>query len=208
MASFDLGEIEITLDPSSIGNAILKISMIQAGLNRALRAMYDYLLDEGVTIARMEIVRLCSLDDRMSGDLWMSVKSSPEFVFDETTGTGKAYITAGEGLKTGKDGMSYAVYVEFGTGAFSEKRKKQEAEAKQPATSWGSTLKLPESKKTTESTLEAIKPMHFQGTDGKWYTTYGQRPKPFMRNTKFELWQRAQKKWSELLSQYLPHETG
>ena len=208
MASFNLGDIEITLDPESIGSAILKISMIQAGLNRALRAMYDYLLDEGVKIARMEIVRLCSLDDRMSGDLWMSVKSSPEFVFDETTGTGKAYITAGEGLKTGKDGMSYAVYVEFGTGAFSEKRKKQEAESKQPTTSWGGALKLPGNKKTSESTLEPVKPMHFQGTDGKWYTTYGQPPKPFMRNTKYELWQRAQKKWAELLSQYLPHETG
>ena len=205
MADYDFGEINITLDPASISKAILKISMIQAGLNRAVKAMYDYLLTEGVTIARMEIVRLCNAD-RMSGDLWMSVKSSPEFVFDESTGTGKAYITAGEGLKTGSDGMSYAVYVEFGTGAYSEERQKQEASSKRSVTSWGAALKLPGKTKQPETKLESVKPWRFQGKDGKWYTTVGQRPKPFMRNTKYELWQRAQKKWTELLNQYLPRE--
>lgn len=208
MAGFDFGNIEISIDdPKSISDAITRINLIQAGLKRAIKAMHEYLLEEGVTIARYEIVRLCNTD-MMSGDLWMSVKSSPQFEFDETTGKGKAYITAGEGLKKGKDGMSYAVYVEFGTGVYSEERAKKEAEAKRSTTAWGGTLKLPNAKKPQEETLGSVKPMHFQGKDGKWYTTDGQRPKPFMRNTMYELWQRAKKKWAELLNQYLPREMG
>lgn len=206
MAKYDLGTINITLDPESIKEAIFKIRMINAGLNRAAKAMYNYLLDEGVKVTRMEIVRLCNAD-KMSGDLWLSVKSSPEFMFDESTGIGKAYITAGEGLKSGKDGMSYAVYVEYGTGVHAESRKKQETA--QGATSlWGPKLKLPAKKPAPETKAESVKPMHFQDKDGKWYTTYGQPPKPFMRNAKYKLMSNAQKKWSELLNQYLPRDMG
>lgn len=207
MGSYDFGTIEISIeDPKSIDDAVMKILLLKRGLMKAMSELYKFMLDEGVEIARHEIVRLCNRD-MMSGNLWMSVKSSPELVYDEATGIGRGYITAGEGLKTGKDGMSYAVYVEFGTGVSSKERKKQEAESKF-TTSWGSPLKLPGNKKASESTLDPVKPMHFQGADGQWYTTYGQPPKPFMTNTMFQLWQKAQKKWAELISQYVPHETG
>lgn len=203
MAKFDLGEIEITLDEASLSKAVLQFNLIQRGLNKALKAMYQFLLDEGVTIARFEIVRLCD-KNWMTGDLWMSVGSSSEFTFDEKTGNGKAYITAGDGLKKGSDGMSYAVYVEYGTGIYSEERKKQEAKMSSRSF-FGGALKLPGANQNNQ-TMESVKPMHFRGSDGKWYTIYGQTPKPFMRNTMYDLWVKAKGKWAELLNKYLPHD--
>ena len=202
MAGYEFGTIEISIeDPKSIEVAVLKILQLKRGLTKALSELDKFMLDEGVTIARREIVRLCDANT-MSGDLWLSVKSSSELSFDEETGRWHGYISAGEGLKTGKDGMSYAVYVEFGTGIYAG------GNAKQPTTSWGSTLKLPGKKTEAENPKKNAKPMHFQGSDGKWYTSYGQPPKHFMANTMYELWSRAQKKWTELLNQYVPHEMG
>ena len=203
MAGYDFGTIDISIeDPGSIDIAVMKILQLKRGLTKAMNELNKFMLDEGVKIARYEIVRLCDAD-RMSGDLWMSVKSSPELTFDEETGRFKGYITAGEGLKTGKDGMSYAVYVEFGTGIFSEKSK-----AKQSAKNtgvWKANLKLPvkqEQKSEPESTKYW---KYYNDKDGKYYTTAGQPPKHFMANTMYELWSKAQKKWTELINQYVPH---
>lgn len=206
MARYDFGDIQISLDdPRSISEAITKINLLRSGLNRALRALHEYMLEEGVTIARSEIVRLCDRD-KMSGDLWMSVKSTPSFTFDETTGKGKGYIMAGEGLKRGKDGMSYAVYVEFGTGVLSEQAKAKRATSNNSL--WKANLKLP-GKKETPATPETSKTWtYYNEKDGHYYTTSGQPPKHFMANTMYELWSKAQKKWTELIEQYVPHETG
>ena len=206
MAGYDFGTIEMSIeDPKSIDVAILKIIQLKRGLMKAMNELYKFMLDEGVRIARYEIVRLCDAN-KMSGDLWMSVKSTPELVFDEKTGRGRGYITAGEGLKTGKDGMSYAVYVEFGTGVHSEQAKQKQAA--QNTGLWKANLKLPV-KQSKPSSPEAEKYWkYYNEKDGHYYMTSGQPPKHFMANTMYELWSKAQKKWTELINQYVPHEMG
>ena len=206
MASFDLGDIQIDLtNPSSINDALMKVTMIRNGLNQATKAIHEYLLEEGVKVTKAQIVRLCNPEyEPAGGDLYASVKSE-EFVFDETTGKGHGYITAGSGLQRGKDGASYAVYVEYGTGIAADDPWKNQGKK---STTWGPALKLPTKKPEPESAQVSAKTWRFQDKKGVWHTTSGQPPKHFMRDSMYELWQRAQKKWSELLSQYLPHEMG
>ena len=208
MADFNLGDIEIDLtDPGSVNDALMKVIMIKNGLNNAAKAIQEYLLKEGVRVTKSKIVSLCNPDwNPADGDLYASVKSEA-FVFDETTGKGTGYITAGDGLKTGKDGMSYAVYVEFGTGVSAE-NKKEEKKTNAHTTAWGTTLKLPPKKTETEKAEVSAKPQHFQDKEGNWHTIFGQPPKHFMRDAMYQVWQNAQEKWTELLKQYLPHETG
>lgn len=206
MAGYDFGTIEISIDdPKSIDLAVLKVLQLKRGLTKAMNELYKFMLEEGVNIARYEIVRLCDAN-MMSGELWMSVKSTAEMVFDEETGIGRGYITAGDGLKTGKDGTSYAVYVEFGTGVHSEQAKaKQEA----PKTGiWQANLKLP-AKRIEQSAPESTRYWkYYNEKDDHYYMTSGQPPKHFMANTMYELWSKAQKKWTELINQYVPHEMG
>lgn len=202
MASFNLADIQIDLtDPQSISNAMTKIALIRNGLNQATKAIHEYLLSEGVKVTKAQIVRVCNPDfDPAGGELYASVQSE-EFVFDETTGKGKGYITAGSGLKRGKDGASYAVYVEYGTGINAEDPWQK------PSNSFGPKLKLPAKKTEPEPEPVSAEPMHFpHSQNGTWVTIYGQPPKHFMRDSMYELWQRAQTKWTELLRTYLPNE--
>ena len=207
MAAYDFGTIDISIDdPKSIDVAMLKVLQLKRGLTKAMNELNEFMLDEGVKIARYEIVRLSDAD-RMSGDLWMSVKSSTALAFDEETGRWRGYISAGDGLKTGKDGMSYAVYVEFGTGVHSEESAKKK-EAVKSNTSWGSALKLPGNKNNQTAPESAKAWTYYNEKDGNYYTTSGQPPKHFMANTMYELWSKAQKKWTQLINQYVPHELG
>lgn len=208
MAEYDLGNIEISLDdPKSIDDAIMRINMIAIGIKRAMRTLHKYILEQGVEIAKAQLVRLCTRDAE-GGPLYSSIKTE-EFVYDESTGKGVGYITAGEGLKTGSDGMTYAVYVEYGTGLYSEQAQKAKQESSK-ATSWGATLKLPQKQDAAQDKSEpsAAKPMHFYSEeDNRWYTIWGQSPKKFMTNTMYELWSKAQKEMSQQIAQNLPHET-
>ena len=201
MANYDLGEIDILLDkPSTIISAASKVSNIERGVKKATKALQDYMLDEGVEIAKSELVRL--IESSEGGSLHGSIKKK-EFVYDESKGVSTGYITAGEGLKQGKDGMTYAVYVEYGTGS-----KKKSSEKKSSQTGlWSPKLNLPAKANAQETPQTAAKPMHFFDEDeGKWYTTYGQSPKPFMANAMYKLMSEANKKAAELVAENLPHE--
>lgn len=199
MANYDLGDIEIDpFDPASISNAIMRVNLITIGLNRALKELYKFMLDEGVTITRAELVKR-STWDADGGKVYNSIKSE-DFVFDEKTGKGIGYITAGDGLKTGKDGKSVAVYLEFGTGVHAASKQTK-------ATSWGPKITVGGKQIDKAPEPEPTKPQHFYSEEtGRWHTIYGQPPKHFMSTAMIELWGKSQKKWAELLRTYLPHE--
>ena len=200
MANYDLGDIEISLeDPKSINAAILKVTMIKMGLTKAMNALNDYLLKQGVEIAKANLVRM-TVHDSLDGPLYQSIKPIA-FMYDESTGKGVGYITAGAGLPVDKYGNTYAVYVEGGTGA-----KRASAEKKAAANPFAPKLKLPVKQnqgadKTTPKTW-----VYYDENLGHFVTTIGQPPKPFMRDALYELWSRAQTKSAQLIKENLPHE--
>ena len=206
MAEYNLGDIEIRLDdPKSINDAITKVNLIKYGLNTAMKSLQEYLLDQGVIIARQRLVRM-STEDVTDGDLYSSIERS-NFVYNESTGKGVAFIMAGYNLKTGKNGMSYAVYVEFGTGIY---KKSEETEAKKssPTSIWGPKLNLPAKRDQQPETATGKKWVYFNEKDGNWYTTSGQPPKHFMADTLYELWSKGNDFAAKLIADHLPHEVG
>lgn len=206
MAEYDLGEISIDItDPKSINDAITKVNLIKYGINKAMKALEEYLLDQGVIIARQRLVQM-SKEDVSGGDLYESIERS-SFVYNESTGKGVAFIMAGYNTKRGKDGNTYAVYVEFGTGTYS-KQKQEEQKKAASTTSWGEALKLPPKKEEIPKSSGKDKWVYFNEKDGNWYTTSGQPPKLFMTNTMYELWQKGNDLAAKLIKENLPHELG
>ena len=107
--SFVIKHIQMTLDPESIENAIKQIETIQKLLHPAMMEYIRQLAEQGVTIARAELLAFPkpAYDE---GQLWDSIRH-------EMNENG-AVITAGEGLESGYPNTSYAMFVEHGTGIF------------------------------------------------------------------------------------------
>lgn len=200
MARYDLGEIEISLDdPNSIDAAIMKITMIKRGLTKAMNALHDYLLDQGVEIAKANLVRMTA-HDSLDGPLYQSIKPIA-FMYDEKEGKGVGYISAGVGMQPDKYGYTYAVYVEGGTGA-----KRAEAEKKASASPFAIPLKLPAKQNKEASKANEKTWVYYDEKLERFVTTRGQPPKPFMRDAMYELWSRAQRKSAQLIKENLPYE--
>ena len=114
MGSFVLKDIQMTLDPDSIQRAIEEVSLLNSKFKDAMDALVEYLLREGVTIAKLMVT---SYGLKKSGDLRRSIHVEKA---DGQQGIG--YIVAGTPGDTqyGGDGrfgnISYAVFVEFGFG--------------------------------------------------------------------------------------------
>lgn len=190
-----LKTIQMTLEPKSIEHAIKEVELLNTKLKTALDKLCERLLEEGVKIAKIRLLRY----GVKQGPLYNSIK---HIAFDVQKGVG--YITAGEGLLAGGISggaggekssyplMSYAIFVEYGTGTF---RKKAE-EAK--ANPFGPKLKLPTSKKEDPGWV------YFDEEKNKFYFTRGQPPKPFMLNTFIELQSIARNQGPALLAEYLP----
>ena len=189
-----LKNISMTLDPASIQKAIDEVNSMSGRLKEALDKVCEWLLAEGVKVAKIRLLRY----GVPQGPLYNSIK---QVAFDPQKGVG--YITAGEGLLAGgisggAEGktskwplMSYAVFIEFGTGTY-----KKRAEEKN-ANPFGPKLKLPP--KAEEKGW-----VYFNEKDNKFYFTRGQPPKPFMTNTFVELMMTAREKGGTMLLEYLP----
>jgi len=96
---------------------------------------------------------------KVGNDIERAAKENCNGRFAEPTGTLKRSIrTELKGTNTVEVGsnLEYAVYVEHGTGLYAFDGQGRAASAEHPI------------------------PWTYKGSDGKFYTTYGQRPKPFL----------------------------
>ena len=93
-----LKHIDVELTASSINRAIREIELMKKQLNEQLLDLVRELTQEGIEIAKMQVV---ALDAIMTGDLEKSIQG----VFFKEEGCGVIYSD-----------VPHALYVEFGTG--------------------------------------------------------------------------------------------
>lgn len=97
-----LRNIEMTLDPKSIQNAIREIMDFKEQLRQSMQELVEVLMEDGVEIAKMQLV---SMDGVYTGALESSIDHGK---FDPKTRSG--YVFAGN------SSTPYAIFVEYGTG--------------------------------------------------------------------------------------------
>lgn len=93
-----IGSIEMTLDSASIANAISQIKHIQKQLVEAMNDLIERLAEEGVKIAKAEVVAMDAVE---TGELERTIDG----YFDPISRIGYVYAAS-----------PHAFYVEYGTG--------------------------------------------------------------------------------------------
>lgn len=178
-----LKNIHMTLDPSSIDEAIKEINEFQSKLKPAMQCLIDYLGEKGVTVARASLLLIGgsnegggALGDEpveneayASGDLYESIRYQ--------SGEGEGQVIAGEGLHNAMgdpDSPSYAMYVEYGNGYT------------RPGGWWYPA------------------PYGWRLYKGQMYAwTNGMAPRPFMGNTYQDLIQEAETAGGRVIAEYI-----
>ena len=221
MGEFVLKDITMTLEPESIEAALLEVRRIQWQLRDAMDSLVDYLLNKGVIIAK---IQLTTMVKTQTGALRKSIHVEKA---DGQVGSG--YIVAGTPGDLGYDGsdgsygdISYAVFVEFGFGTgnyyFKNGRRMSNAFATKNkhliASKSGRTSRHPNKnykykKERNYGMMTRKDGSEFRGwvyknrRDGKFYTSQGQPPKPFMWNTLMELTAEAEKDGCRIITEYI-----
>lgn len=106
----------------------------------------------------VENINLTKPFARVGNDIEVQAKENCNGRFEEPTGTLKRSIRAQlipNGVEVGTN-LEYAVYVEHGTGIYAFDGKGRPSSPEHPI------------------------PWRYRGSDGKWYTTSGVRPRPFL----------------------------
>lgn len=163
--SFVIKHIDMDLSEASVERALRQIEMIQTLLYPAMMDLIKYYAWKGVEIARIELV---SFDDPAYDYGWLY--DSVQYEMDESGAT----ISAGKGIPSGKDGESYAAYVEFGTGIFSEN-------GTQRPDGW----------------------VYYNERLSRFLFTRGMPPRPFMRNTRDYLADDIRANGGKIIAEYL-----
>lgn len=120
-----LKNINMTLDPESIENAIQEVERFEMVLKPAMQCLIEYLASKGVEIARAELLWVggsntgggASGDEPIENEAWETGALSESIRYE--MGEGEAKIFAGEGLHNAMgdaNSPSYAMYVEYGNG--------------------------------------------------------------------------------------------
>ena len=228
MGEIILKDISMTLDPASIQRTIEDLQDFTVDLKYALDSLCEWLLKEGVTIARMNLRSYFAKGSGASrGNLIRSIR------YEMANGkSGEGYLMAGYPNDHMSDNpqysnVSYAVFFEFGFGTGNYYRKDgSRIESKKAlktlkaqglvAHSEGRTSAHPSGKgqyrKASDFNIIANKDGgEFRGWvykdrwTGKFYTVRGgQPPKPFMYNTLLDLEQKAQSDGGRIIAEYLP----
>lgn len=185
MGQFVLKNIEMTLDPKSIRAAIKEVKKLQEDLGKALHELVRVLTDQGVEIAKIEISSLGAVDTSL---LFESI----EGVYNPETHVGIVMAA-----------VSYAIYVEYGTGIVGAENPHPEPEK----IGWDYDI-------------------HEHGEGGWWYPsptgwyvpkdgvtneegwslawTKGMPARPFMYNTLKELEVEAEISGGRIIAEYIP----
>ena len=201
-------------DPKTIQAAIDAVNTLKEAIPEAINRMVKSLCEAGVTIARQNIADLCVSP---TGDLAQSVRF--EIEDGGTTKQAVGYVVAGYPYDHYSDNdkysdVSYAVFVEFGYGTANyydtsgklvvEQSRidvRKEYGDKPDSGRWKEHKKAPDKYYRSAETygfLKGADGRYYYGwkyrnmKDGKWYTSHGQNPKPFMYKTLLELTRRAE----------------
>lgn len=228
MGEIILKDISMTLDPASIQRAIEDLQDLTIDLQYALDSLCEWLLKQGVTIARFNLRSYFAKGAGANkGNLIRSIR------YEMADGkSGEGYLMAGyPGDHMSDDpryaNVSYAVFFEFGFGTGNYYRKDGSRIGSSKALkalksqglvahSEGRTSAHPSGKgqyrKAAEYNIIANKHGgEFRGWvykdrwTGKFYTVRGgQPPKPFMYNTLLDLTDKAEKEGARIIAEYLP----
>ena len=165
MGQFVLKNIDMTLDPSSIAQAIRDIEEFADNLQYAMLSVANFLAKKGVSFVRIDLLRV---DPKAyyTGELSRSIRYHSVGAVNE--GSNEAYVYTD---------CEYAIHVEYGTGIYSSN-----GVSKRNGEMW----------------------VYKNDRDGKFYTTIGMPPRPFMHNALRALEAAAENEGARLIARYLP----
>lgn len=179
--SFLIKRIPMELTHESINNAIKIVNDIRDKLHPAMMHLIGQLAEKGVEIAKTNLIFFVhgySGSDVSEGVNEFAayttgrLSDSIHFTYDDD-GKG-ATITAGEGAIGGDGKTSYAMFVEYGTGAYGDNPGRH-------PNGW----------------------YYFNKDDGRWHHTYGMIPRPFMQNTYASLEEEVKALGGRIIAEYL-----
>ena len=228
MGSFVIKTIDMTLNPESIQHAINIVNELRSDLPKALDALCEYLLKQGVFIAKMKLLGYTSRQGASArGDLYRSIRYEIE--------DGKGYLLAGYPNDHGSDNpawanISYAVFFEFGFGTSSnydrggrllksESSVDKHMEHGLIGKRTGRTKNHPTDRdvyrrmedysvrKDSEDSPEYFGWVYKNKKDGKFYVSRGQNPKPFMYETLLALTEKAEQDGGRIIGTYFAENT-
>lgn len=173
-----LKQINMTLDRSSIANALREVKLFESQLKPAMQCLIEYLTEKGVEIARAELIFF----DEPAYDTG-ALSDSVEYEVMED----KAVISAGNGL-TNAMGVptNYAVFVEYGTGIYGADVNDHGAEGWWYPAPWGWW--------TPKTGKYSGQPMAH---------TFGMPARPFMYNTLRDLEDEVQANGGRIIAEYI-----
>lgn len=191
-----LKSIDMELSTQSINNAIREIRAFQEELKEKCLELVRVLADEGVKIAKMQVISMEAVD---TGELERSI----EAVFFPSERCGVVIA-----------GCAYAVYVEYGTGVVAE-REGPHPSGEGPGTvtshggrkgenthahmGYGNSVAYDSESGTTQSTHSEMGWV-YKDKAGQYHFTRGFVSRPFMYNTLRMLEEMAPDKASEILT--------
>lgn len=214
MGEIVLKDIQMTLDPSSIDDAIRQIEDLQGNLKNALDALRDYLLKDGITIARLNLRRYGFRGKSSGSPLAQSIR-----VETADGKTGEGYLVAGYPGDHGYDGpgyenISYAVFIEFGFGAGAVTRSKKTGKVKAAHGTMAHHIATEKAgykygvngfKKGTTPKGQTFRGWVYKNRkNDHFYVSQGQPPKPFMYDTLLDLADKADKDGGRIIAEYIP----
>lgn len=167
-------------DKGSFKAAIAEIEMVEQKLREGLNELCRKLLDEGVNVAKMQLMSFPAVD---TGALMASIGHG---AFDPASGTGVIYA-----------GAYYAFFVEYGTGM-------RGGANPHPASAEGDFAVLSSNGKGVYDGYNSDKPgWYYVGNDGKWHYTEGMEARPFMYNTMMTLADKAAEMGGEVIGSFI-----
>ena len=167
-------------DKNSFKQAIAEVESLERQLREGLNELCRKLLDEGVDVAKMQLMSFPAVD---TGALMASIGHG---AFDPASGTGIIYA-----------GAYYAFFVEYGTGM-------RGAANPHPGASGSDFAVLGRDGSRTYERYNSDKPgWYYVGDDGKWHYTEGMPSRPFMFNTLMTLADKAAEMGGEVIGSFI-----
>lgn len=164
-----LKDIKMTLDPASVAMAVQVVKDFRNHLQSAMTHLIETLTEKGVEIARAELI-FFNNPAYDSGALSESIHAG---MLNEKQG-----IVA--------TGVTYAVFVEYGTGAVGAMNKHPEPNGYQ-----------------YDIHSHGVRGWYYRSTDGSFYWTAGMPSRPFMYNTLRDLEDEAERIGGTVIAEYI-----
>ena len=185
MSSYVLKNIDMTLDRHSINRAINEVKRFKRELTDAMTGLCNALMDEGVTMAKIEVAALGAID---TGGLEASIGHG---AFDAEARTGVIYA-----------GAYYAFFVEYGTGVVGAAHPHPEPDT---AGIGGEGNLLAMTYTGYDTNQHGEKGWWYvSDVDGKLHWTKGMKSRPFMYNTMMYLKNYVEREGGRIVASFMP----